>query len=334
MRQSKARIIIDGVIAGLIGGAVIAAWFFIFDAARGQPLQTPALLAAALLHGTGHAAGPMNATGWQLVGEYTLAHFAAFALIGAIGALLIDASERHSELFGILLIFTVGFEVFFVSVIMLLGPAAAAAMPWWKVIIGNFMATGAMLAFFLWREPVLGENLLGPWMGVVREGIISGIIGGLIVALWFMVYDAAILGQLFHTPAMLGALIFNGMTQPENFAVTTALVLGYTGLHFFAFILFGIAASITMAASEWEPLLVLGVFVLFVWFELCFIALVTFLDQSALLELGWWNVIGGNLLALAGIITYYEYGHPRVVPRITERWDTLRDEAAHSHPQA
>lgn len=332
MRQSKARIIIDGVVAGLIGGAVIAAWFFIFDAARGQPLETPALLAAALLHGTTHA-GPITAAGWQLVAEYTLVHFAAFALIGALGALLIDASERHSELFGILLIFTVGFEVFFVSVIMLLGPAAAAAMPWWKVIIGNFMATGAMLAFFLWREPVLGENLLGPWMGVVREGVISGIIGGLIVASWFMVYDAA-MGQLFHTPAMLGALIFNGMAQPENFAVTTALVLGYTGLHFFAFILFGIAASITMAASEWEPLLAFGVLILFLWFELCFIAMVTFLDQSALQQLGWWNIIGGNLLALAGIITYYEFGHPRVVPAIAERWGILRDEAAHSHPHA
>lgn len=333
MRQSKARIIIHGVIAGLIGGAVIAAWFFVFDAARGRPLETPALLAATLLHWTGQSAAAMPPVAWNLVGEYAIAHFLAFALIGAIGALLIDASERHPELFGILLIFTIGFEVFFVSVIMLLGPAAQAAMPWWKVIIGNFMATGAMLAFFLWREPILGENLLGPWMGVVREGVVSGVIGGLIVALWFMAYDAA-LGQLFHTPALLGALIFNGMAAPHNFAVSTALVLGYTALHFFAFILFGIAASITMAASEWEPLLALGVLILFVWFELCFIALVTFLNQSALLELGWWNIIGGNLLALAGIIAYYEYGHPRVVPRIAERWGAVRDEAAHPHPQA
>lgn len=329
MQQSKARIIANGVMAGLIGGAVIAAWFFIFDAARGHPLETPALLAAALLHA---ARQTTAAVPWLLVGEYAVAHFAAFALIGAIGALLIDASERHSELFGILLIFTAAFEVFFIAVIMLLGPAAAAAMPWWKVIIGNFMATGAMLTFFLWREPTLAENLLGPWIGVAREGVVSGILGGVIVALWFMVCDGAV-GQPFHTPALLGAIIFNGMAQPENFAVTTALVLGYTGLHFFAFIMFGVAASVTMVASEWEPLLALGVLVLFAWFELCFIALVTFLDQSALQELGWWNVIGGNLLALAGIITYYEYGHPRVVPRIAQRWIRLRDEAAaHSRP--
>ena len=38
--------------AGLIGGAIIAAWFFVFDAARGEALKTPVLLAAALLHMT------------------------------------------------------------------------------------------------------------------------------------------------------------------------------------------------------------------------------------------------------------------------------------------
>ena len=52
MWQSKARIIADGIVAGLIGGAVIALWFLVFDAARGHPLETPALLVAALQHGT------------------------------------------------------------------------------------------------------------------------------------------------------------------------------------------------------------------------------------------------------------------------------------------
>ena len=84
----------------------------------------------------------------------------------------------------------------------------------------------------------------------------------------------------------------------------------------------------TILASEYEPLLPLGVFVLFLWFELCFVAFVTFLDQSAVNEIGWWNIIGGNVAALAAIVWYFEHGHPRVVPRIAERWNRLRDEAA------
>ncbi|MBV8775414.1 MAG: hypothetical protein JO166_24235, partial [Deltaproteobacteria bacterium] len=190
MQQSKTRIIADGVMAGLLGGAIIAAWFLIFDAASGHPLQTPALLAAALLHG-GRTPVALTGPAWTLVAEYTLAHFAVFAVLGAIGALLIDGAETHPELFGTLLIFTIAFEVFFIALIMLAGPAATAAMPWWKIIAGNLMATAGMLGFFLWRQPSLAQNVMGEWTGVVREGVISGIIGGVIVAVWFLIYDVA-----------------------------------------------------------------------------------------------------------------------------------------------
>src|SRR5947209_556374 len=103
MQQSKRRIIADGVMAGLIGGAIIAVWFLIFDAASGHPLQTPALLAAALLHGA-HTPVVLTGPAWMLVAEYALAHFAVFAVLGAVGALLIDGAESHPELFGTLLI--------------------------------------------------------------------------------------------------------------------------------------------------------------------------------------------------------------------------------------
>jgi hypothetical protein len=325
MQHSRTRLILDGAVAGLIGGAVIAIWFFIFDAAQGEPLKTPMILAASLLHG---ASQPTFTTAaWILVAEYTLAHFLAFAIIGAAAAMLMAASEKHSELFGTLFLFTIGFEVFFIALVMLLGPAAQASVSWWKGMIGNLMATAAILAYFFWRQPVLAANLLGPWMGVAREGIIAGLIGGAIVAVWFLVSDV-LAGHPFHTPALLGAIIFNGMTQPSNFAVTAALVLGYTGLHFFAFIMFGIAASITMYASEREPLIALGVVVLFLWFELCFAGFLTFLDQTAVQQLGWWNIAGGNVVALVAIIAWYEHRYPRVVPRILERWQELKSEGS------
>jgi hypothetical protein len=332
MQQSKGRIIADGVMAGLVGGLIIALWFLIFDAANGHPLQTPALLAAALLHG---ARTPVALTGpaWTLVVEYTLAHFAVFATLGAIGALLIAGAERHPELFGTLFIFTIAFEVFFIALIMLAGPAAAAAMPWWKIIAGNLMATAGMLGFFLWRQPVLAENMMGQWTGVLREGVVSGVIGGVIVAVWFLIYDVAG-GHPFRTPALLGAIVFNAMHQPASVGVSTAVVLGYTVLHFFAFIMFGIASSILMVASEREPVVALGEVVLFIWFELCFVAFVTFLDNTAVEEIGWWNIIGGNIAALAAIIAYFVHGHPRIFRRIIDRWEGLRDEAATQRTEA
>jgi hypothetical protein len=325
MQHSRTRLIVDGAVAGLIGGTVIAVWFFIFDAAQGDPLRTPAILAGALLHGANHPT--LSGAAWVLVAEYMVAHFIAFAIIGAAAAMLMSSAEKHSELFGTLFLFTIGFEVFFIALVMLLGPAAQAAVSWWKGMIGNLMATAAILAYFFWRQPDLAANLLGPWIGVAREGIIAGLIGAVIVAVWFMVSDV-IAGNPFHTPALLGAIIFNGMSQPSSFAVTAALVLGYTGLHFFAFIMFGIAASITMYASEREPLVALGVVVLFLWFELCFAGFLTFLDQAAVQQLGWWNIAGGNIVALAAIIAWYEHRHPRVVPRIFERWQELKSEGS------
>jgi hypothetical protein len=83
----------------------------------------------------------MAHTAWILLGEYSFTHFLVFALIGAVGGLMIDRSERNPELFAPLLIFTAGLEVFLIALLMLTGLAADAAMPWWKVILGNLMAT-------------------------------------------------------------------------------------------------------------------------------------------------------------------------------------------------
>lgn len=330
MHPAKVRTIIDGAVAGLIGAAVIALWFLVFDAAHGEPLRTPALLAAALLHGS--TAPVLNGAAWTLVGEYTIVHFSLFATIGICGALMLSATEEKPELFPALLIFTCAFEVFFIFVVMLFGPAAQASTLWWKGLVGNLMATAAMLAWFFWRQPALAERLLGGWVAIVREGVAAGIIGGVIVAGWFFVYDLAA-GRPFGTPALLGTLVFNVMHEPAGFAVTTASVLGYTAIHFFAFIMFGVAASILMAASEREPLVALGVMVLFIWFELCFAGFVTFLDQTAMREIGWWNLVGGNIVALAAIVAWYEHRHPRVVPSILERWEELKREGAAPEPR-
>ncbi|HVN90130.1 MAG TPA: hypothetical protein VMT61_09985 [Candidatus Binataceae bacterium] len=332
MRHSPIRMAGNGVIAGLFGGLLIAAWFLIFDAVHGHPFESPELLAAALLH-SGRAPIPMDHVAWVMVAQYSAVHFAAFAILGAIGGLLLGVAEEKPEMFALLLLFTVGFEVFFIELLMFLGPAAVVSMPWWKVLSGNLMATAAMVAVFMWLQPELAKNLLGPWITVVREGVVAGLIGGVIVAGWFLIADFAS-GKPFHTPAILGTLLFNGLRQTGTIEPTLALVLGYSVLHFFAFVMFGVAASITMAASEREPLVALGVLVLFLWFELCFAGFVTLLDQRALEEIGWWNIIGGNVLALAAIFTFYEIGHPRVLPRMMERWDEMRDEPAAARRQA
>jgi hypothetical protein len=328
MRQSRIRIIFDGALAGMAGAVIIALWFLLFDLADGRPLGTPALLASTLF--------PQLKVLHQGVGflaaEYTVFHLCAFALVGIGGALILEAAEYNAALFPTLFIFVVAFEVFFAAIIMMLGPAASAALPWWKVLAGNLMATGVMLAVFFWRQKELAHNLLGPWLEVARQGFVAGIAGAVVLAVWFFLCDLAT-HRMLYTPALLGAVVFKGPVAQAGFNLSVPLVLGYTFLHFFGFIAFGLAASVLMAASEYEPLFSLSVLVLFVCFEVSFLGFITYLDGAAATAIGWWKIVVGNLLALAAMVEYFLRGHPRILRRFSMRWSALELEVLGRRPR-
>ena len=64
--------------------------------------------------------------------------------------------------------------------------------------------------------------------------------------IWFLLYDMAA-GVVFRTPALLGAAIFTGLRNASALEITPALVVGYTILHFLAFVTFGVAAALILA---------------------------------------------------------------------------------------
>jgi len=323
MEHSRARIVIDGAVAGIIGAVVVALWFLIFDTIRGHPLETPALLAATILHGT-HPAQVHHAIG-LLTLEYSLIHFAAFIAFGIAGGLLLETCETESSLLFSLAIFFAAFEVFFIAVVLFLGPNVMAELTWWGIIVGNLLATTAMLSYFFWRHPALAWNLLGAWIGVAREGVTAGLVGAVVVALWFMGYDLAS-GNSFHTPAILGAMVFQNANVTDGIKATVPLVLGYTILHFFAFVTFGVALAILLAASEWEPFMALGAMLLLAVFEVFFVGFVSLVDQSALEVLGWWKIVAGNILALIAMTTYFIRSHRGLGVKLVERWAMLDSE--------
>ena len=107
MEHSRTRIIIDGAIAGIIGAVVVAVWFLLFDLIRGHALETPALLAATILHGS-HSHEVHHGLA-VLALEYSLIHFGAFITFGIAGGLLLEACETESSLLFSLAIFFVDF---------------------------------------------------------------------------------------------------------------------------------------------------------------------------------------------------------------------------------
>jgi len=313
----KRQIIIDGIIAGLLGAAAVALWFLVFDASRGRAFETPALLAAVLLHGASGADVPVIT--WSLVAQYSVLHVIAFALFGIAAAALIAAAEREAGLVIALVIFFAGFEVFFIALVMFHGPALMANLSWWSILVANLLASGAMLAHFFFGHQALGRALLGPWTSVVREGVVGGIIGGATVAVWFVLYDTAT-DRPLYTPALLGAAMLKGLRDPATLHISTAVVLGYTVLHAAAFVLFGILAAVLLALAEREPMLLLGVFVLFTCFEVFFFSLVMLVDQALLASLGWWTIFVANIIAAIAMLAYFLPRHRELGGRLLEHW--------------
>lgn len=316
--NQRVRMIIDGAVAGIIGAFVIALWYLIFDAASGHPLGSPGLLAATLV---GSAGGVHVGAGLML--SRIVFHFFIFALIGVVAAVILETAETDETLFPTMMVLVPIFEIFCIMILMLIGPSAGVSLPWWKFLIGDLMATSAMLVFFLERHPTLALRLEGPWMGVAREGALAGVIGGVVVAVWFLICDA-VAGEVFRTPALLGAAIFQGIFDPKQVQVTLPLVLGYTALHFFAFVIFGIATAVLLLAADYEPVFALAAIFLLAIFEIFFVGALAAFDQAALATLGFWKILAGNVLAMIAMLAYFETAHRGWMPRMRERWDVLQ----------
>lgn len=151
------RIVPEGIAAGAIEAGTVALWFVCWDAARGAPLLTPALLGAALFDGFRHASAVQITA--RLVLGYSLVHGAAFGLFVLAAAALLAAADRQPVLrFGLFLLFCC-FEVFALALIAVLAEWLLEALPRWSIAAGNVLAAGAMLGFLLrrhraaWRRP-------------------------------------------------------------------------------------------------------------------------------------------------------------------------------------
>ena len=78
---------------------------------------------------------------------------------------------------------------------------------------------------------------------LAREGIIAGILGAAVVALWFLILDLVIQGRPLFTPNLLGQLLLDRGSPVDLTGLKPGLIAGYTVLHFALFALFGIALT-------------------------------------------------------------------------------------------
>ena len=304
---SNSRYFREGVIAGLIGAALVAVWFLIYDAARGRPFRTPSLLGAATFEGVKDPSAVPTAA--HLVLPYTVLHGVVFAMIGVLIAYLIVTVQREPSRFLTLFIALMCFEIFVLAVVTWLAHPVLNELAWWAILVGNALAAFGMLAYLVLGHRALGRALLSPlWSRTVREGIWAGLLGAAAVAIWFLVYDTAA-GVPLRTPALLGAALFQGLREPSAVQITLPLVLQYTVVHGAAFVAFGIAAAGLLTLADRDPRLLFGLVMLFCCFEVFFAALLTILAEWLLEAIPWWTILGGNLLAAIVMLGFFFREH-------------------------
>ena len=151
---------------------------------------------------------------------------------------------------------------------------------------------------------------------VAREGAVAGVIGATCVAIWFFIVDLAS-GHPLFTPTTLGDAVFSLFRPGAANVSPVVAILGYTVLHYAAFIVTGVIAAGVVAWAGEEPALLLGFAILFVAFEVGFYGFVALLrEASALGDLAWSQVMIGNLISAVAMGVYIW----RVHPQLREQW--------------
>ena len=152
---------------------------------------------------------------------------------------------------------------------------------------------------------------------VTREGTRAGIAGALAVAVWFFFVDL-ISGHPLATPEALGAALVSVLRANQELGPITHLIV-YTFFHFAAFVVVGIIASAVLKASDLEPSIMAGFFVLFVVIEVGFVGYTFVLSKgSALGNIAWYQVGAANLLSAFVMGRVLFKGHPEAVHRTSE----------------
>jgi len=160
---------------------------------------------------------------------------------------------------------------------------------------------------------------------MLLDGLFTGMIGALAVAVWFLILDVAA-GRPLYTPALLGAWLLHGARAgAAAVAIAPLEIAAYTAFHFVAFIAVGIAFSWLMTLFERFPIMFFVLLVLFVSLMVGFFGLDVALGAQLMGKLQAWTIVVANLLASAGMALYQWKQHPRVLKRVERLWQDEED---------
>lgn len=144
---------------------------------------------------------------------------------------------------------------------------------------------------------------------LLREGVITGAIGAIAVAVWFLITDV-LQGRPLSTPSVLGQVMLYGNGTPTVSPFATGPVIAYTLLHFGVFALFGVLVTHLVHLAMYSPLARFALMMLAVVFEVFFFVVTFALFTGTSNLFPWWSVLAANTLSLVAMGYYLRIRHP------------------------
>ena len=299
-----------GALAGVCAATALILWFFVIDLLHGEPFATPSFVSRAMFGG---ADAGFNGLAIAL---YTVVHYAVWAAVGVAVAWAVERLEVVPNLLlGVVLGFLL-FDIMFYGSVTLTGVDVVGELGWPVVLTGNILAGLVFFQVLDMEADVHSpsfQQLLSQHY-IIQEGLVCGLIGAVLVALWFLGADLIAGRPAFYTPSALGSAVFLGARSAEAVQITLPIVLGFSLLHMAGFIVTGlVAAGIFAVAEDTSEAVLLGGVLLFVVFEVFSIGLLAVLMNWLFETLSWWNVLIANLIAALGMGTYLALRHPKLM---------------------
>jgi hypothetical protein len=138
---------------------------------------------------------------------------------------------------------------------------------------------------------------------LIRVGILAGLIGATVVALWFLVVDA-LAGRMLSTPIALGSSILDtfGVAPGRDRIVS---VLLYSLVHYGVFVIIGIIGSHAVHAMRANPSLTMAFEILLVVVLIVISLFSLTLSQSPMFAgIAWYEIWVANVLAAVAMGFY------------------------------
>jgi hypothetical protein len=150
---------------------------------------------------------------------------------------------------------------------------------------------------------------------ILEDGILTGVAGAVVVAVWFLILDMA-RGRIFFTPSLLGSVVFLGQSPDQMVSVNGFIVFAYTGLHLVLFLMAGLVIAWMFSIFEHNPHFGIIILFLFFLFEAVLFTFAAVIFPSIMGALGSLAVASGNVFAAIAMFCFLIRRHPMALTQL------------------